>query len=146
MILKSSFNNYNHMLKIEFLFFDKTTCKRCSSTDKSIKLTLNELKKAIKNTKLKINLKEKRLPESKIHLSPTILINGKDIEKIVNKNSKSKTNLCLNCCQLTGNSVNCRTFRYKEKNYDYIPKEMIAEAINIVLKTRKLHDKLLKSA
>jgi hypothetical protein len=124
------------MLKIEFLFFDKIACKRCSSTDKSIKLTLNELKKAIKNTKLKIDFKEKKLPESKIRLSPTILINGKDIEKILNKDSKSKANLCSDCCQLTGNSVNCRTFSYKGKNYDYIPKEMITEAINTVLKTQ----------
>jgi hypothetical protein len=97
---------------------------------------LNELKKAIKNTKLKIDLKEKKLPRSKTHFSPTILINGKDIEKILNKNSKSKTNPCSDCCQLTGSSVNCRTFRYKGKNYDYIPKEMITEAINTVLKTQ----------
>jgi len=124
------------MLKIEFLYYDKTTCKRCTSTDKAVKLTLKELKKAVKSTNVKIDLKEKKLPESKIHLSPSILINGKDIEKILNKNSKSKTNLCSDCCQLIGNSVNCRTFRYKGKNYDYIPKEMITEAINTVLKTQ----------
>jgi hypothetical protein len=124
-----------NMLKIEFLYYNKTTCERCASTDKAVKLTLKELKKAIKNTKVKIELKKKKLPESKIHLSPTILINGKDIEKILNKNSKSKTNLCSDCCQLIGNSVNCRTFRYKGKNYDYIPKGMIKEAINFILKS-----------
>ena len=88
------------------------------------------------NTKMKIDFKEKKLPESKIHLSPTILIKIKDIEKILNKNLKSKTSLCSDCCQLVGNSVNCRTFRYKDKNYDYIPKEMIMKAINIILKNR----------
>jgi len=126
------------MLKIEFLYYDKTTCERCASTDKAVKLTLKELKKVIKSTNVKIDLKEKKLPESKIHLSPTILINGKDIEKILNKNSKSKTNLCSDCCQLIGNSVNCRTFMYKGENYDYMPKEMIREAINTVLETRKI--------
>jgi len=74
------------MLKITFLYYDKTTCKRCISTDRSVKLTLKELKKAIKSAKVKIELKERKLPESKIHLSPTILINGKDIEKFLNKN------------------------------------------------------------
>lgn len=122
------------MLKIEFLYYDKATCKRCVSTDKSIKLTLEELKKAIKSTKLKINLKEKKLPKSKTHLSPSILINGKDIEKLVSKNSKLKSNVCSDCCKLIGHTVNCRIFDYRGKNYNYIPKEMIIEAIKIVLK------------
>lgn len=122
-----------NMLKIEFLYYNKTTCKRCASTDKSVKLTLKELKKAIKNTKIKIEFKEKQLPGSKIHLSPTILINGKDIEKILNKNSKLKSNVCPDCCQLSGQFVSCRTFNYKGKSYDYVPKEMIMEAINIIL-------------
>jgi len=123
------------MLKITFLYYNKTTCKRCISTDRSVKLTLGELKKAMKNTKMKIDFKERKLPQSKIHFSPSILINGKDVEKLVNRNSKLKSNVCSDCCQLTGGSVNCRTFTYKGKNYDYIPKEMIAEAIKIVSKT-----------
>jgi hypothetical protein len=123
------------MLKIEFLYYDKNTCKRCASTNKSVKLTLKELKKVMTDSKQKIKYKESRLLKSKINLSPTILINDKDIEKILNKNSKSKNNLCSDCCKLIGNSVNCRTFRYKGKNYDYIPKEMIMEAIDVVLKS-----------
>jgi len=119
------------MLKIEFLYYDKTVCKRCASTGKSVKLTLKELKKVMKNTEVKIDFKEKRLPKSKIHLSPTILINGKDIEKVLNKNSGLKSNLCSDCCQLIGHSVNCRTFTYKGKKYDYIPKEMIKDAIKL---------------
>jgi len=122
------------MLKIEFLYYDKTTCKRCASTDRSVKLTLKELKKVMKDTKVKIDFKEKKLPKSKIHLSPTILINGKDIEKLLNKNSKSKKNLCSDCCKLIGDSVNCRTFMYKDKNYNHIPRKMIMEAIDTVIK------------
>lgn len=124
------------MLKIEFLYYDKSVCNRCASTDKSIKLTLKELKKAMADAKQKIKYKESRLPKSKINLSPTILINCKDIEKILNKNSKSKKNLCSDCCKLIGNSVNCRTFRYRGKNYNHIPRKMIMEAIGIVLKDK----------
>ena len=124
------------MLKIEFLYYDKTICKRCVSTYKSLELTLKELKKAVKNTKVKIDFKERKLPASKIHLSPSILINGKDIEKLVNKNSKLKSNACSDCCQSTGRSVNCRTFSYRDRSYDYIPKEIIMEAIRIVLKNQ----------
>lgn len=124
------------MLKIEFLYYDKTTCRRCISTDRSVKLTLKELKKVIKDVKVKIDFKEKKLPKSKIYLSPSILINSKDIEKLVNKNSRLKSNICSDCCQSTGHSVNCRTFSYKDKSYDYIPKEMIMEAIKIALRTK----------
>ncbi len=124
------------MLKIEFLYYNKTTCSRCVATNKSVGLSLKELRNVINNVKLEIDFKKKKLPKSKIHLSPSILINGRDIEQIVNKNSKLKSNVCLDCCQLAGHSVNCRTFTYKRKSYDYIPKEMILEAIKISLKTR----------
>lgn len=122
------------MLKIEFLYYDKTVCKRCISTDKSVKSTLKELKNIIKNANVKINLKEKKLPKSKTYLSPSILINGKDIERIVNKNSKLKYNVCRDCCKLISSPVSCRTFNYRNKNYNHIPKKMITEAIKIVLK------------
>ncbi|HKZ45332.1 MAG TPA: DUF2703 domain-containing protein [archaeon] len=124
------------MLKITFLYYDKNTCKRCISTGRSVKLTLKELKELVRGAKLKIDFKEKRLPKSKIHLSPSILIGGKDIEKLVNKNSRLKSNACSDCCQLTGCSVNCRTFNYKGRKYDYIPKKMIMEAIKIALRAQ----------
>jgi len=123
------------MIKIEFLYYNKTKCKRCASTDKSIKLTLGELKKAIKITKSEVILKEKKLPKSKIHLSPTILINGKDIEKILNIKSKLKSNTCLSCCQLIGHTVTCRTFNYKGVKYNFIPRKMIINAIKTTFKT-----------
>ena len=126
------------MLKVEFLYYDKTTCRRCISTDKSLKLTLKELKEAIKNTKVKIDFKEKKLPKSKICLSPSILINGKDVEKLVSKNSKLKSNACSDCCQSTGHPVNCRTFSYRGKSYDYIPKGIIMEAIKVVLRKQQI--------
>ena len=122
------------MLKIEFLYYDKTICKRCISTDRSVKLTLKELKKAMKKSKLKIDFKERKLPKSKTHLSPSIFISGKDIEKIINKNSKLKSNICSDCCKMTGHPVNCRTFNYRGKSYNYIPKKMITEALKTVLK------------
>jgi len=122
------------MLKIEFLYYDKITCRRCISTDRSVELTLKELRKIIKNAKVKIDFKERKLPKSKIHFSPSILINGRDVEKLVNKNSKLKSNACSDCCQSTGHPVNCRTFSYRGRSYDYIPKGMIMEAIKIALR------------
>jgi hypothetical protein len=125
------------MLKIDFLYYDKTLCKRCIITDKSLELTFKELRDVIRNSKMKVILKKRKLPESKIHLSPTILINGRDIEKLLNKNSKFKSNICSSCCQLVGHPVSCRTFSYKGKNYNYIPKEMILEALSLSIKKKQ---------
>jgi hypothetical protein len=119
------------MLKIEFLYYDKTACSRCAATNNSVMQSLKELKEAIAKSKIKIDFNERKLPKSKINLSPSILINGRDIELIVNKNLILKTNECTDCCQLIGYPVNCRTFIYKTKSYDYIPKSMILEAIKI---------------
>ncbi|MEM4267841.1 MAG: DUF2703 domain-containing protein [Candidatus Woesearchaeota archaeon] len=119
------------MLKIEFLYYDKTFCSRCASTDKSVRLSLKELKNVLDNTKSSFDFKEKKLSKSEVHLSPSILINGRDIERLVNKDSMLKSNECVDCCKLVGHPVKCRTFTYKGKSYDYIPKAMILEAIKI---------------
>lgn len=129
-------NEKSEDISIEFQYYDKSICSRCKSTNDSVKLTLKELTQAIKDNHLKVRLKETRLPESKIHLSPSIIINGKDIEKIVNKNSIKNSNACVDCCSLAGHTVNCRTFTYKGKNYDYIPKEMIMDAIKLSAKMK----------
>ena len=121
---------------IEFQYYDKSTCSRCKSTNNSVTLTLKELKQAIKDNHRKVRFKERRLPESKIHLSPSIIINGQDIEKIVNKNTVKKSNSCVDCCSLAGHTVICRTFTYKGKSYDYIPKEMIMDAIKLSAKMK----------
>lgn len=120
-------------LKIEFLYYDKLLCSRCKTTDKNIKKTLLELKKALKDLDLKVEFKEIKLPKSKTRNSPSILINGRDVEKIVNKKAKHKNNICGDCCQLLGESANCRSFTYKGTIYDYIPKQMIKDAIKIIM-------------
>ncbi|MFH0949167.1 MAG: DUF2703 domain-containing protein [Candidatus Aenigmatarchaeota archaeon] len=117
------------MLKIEFLYYDKITCERCVSTDRSVKQTLKELKATMKNVKQDIDFKETKLPESKLRLSPSILINGKDIEIILDKRKKPVSNHCKDCCKMVGHKVQCRTFTYNNRKYDHIPKEMIIEAI-----------------
>jgi len=118
-------------MKIEFMYYDKASCSRCKATDESIQKALHTLKSAIEGTGGKITLKETKLPESKMHLSPSILINGKDIESIVNKKKRMESNKCSDCCKMVGHPVKCRTFRYKGRTYNYISKGMIVAAIRM---------------
>lgn len=118
------------MLKIEFLYYDKTDCKRCIATYKAVK-------SAIKQAGTDVIFTERKLPESRTSISPTVLINGKDVEKILHPNMKIRTNVCRDCCDTA--PVQCRTFTYKGKSYDYIPKKMIKDAIKISLKKAAKH-------
>ena len=111
-------------LTIEFLYYDKTDCKRCVATYKAVK-------QAIKELELPIKLTEKKLPKSKTGISPSVRINGKDIEMVLHRKAKLKTNSCFDCCDTP---VRCRTFTYKGRSCDYMPKSMIKDAINIILK------------
>lgn len=114
---------------VEFKYFDKDTCSRCKTTNIAVQKSLNELKAAAHN--LKILFKEIRLPASQMHLSPSVVINGQDIGQILGED-RLKKNTCGCCSALVGKQVECRTFFYKGDRYDYIPKEMIMEAIRKV--------------
>jgi hypothetical protein len=118
-------------MRIEFMYYDKASCSRCKATDKSMHKALHTLKGAIEDADEKVILKETKLPESKMHLSPSILINGKDIESIVNKKKRMESNKCSDCCKMVGHPVQCRTFRYKGRTYNHIPKGMIVDAIRM---------------
>ena len=68
------------MLKIEFLYYNKTACERCASTNKSVKLSLNELKKAISKIDLKIDhllasYNGKDCQENCVITGPNVLVN-----------------------------------------------------------------------
>ena len=125
------------MLKIEFLYYDKNSCERCRVSSKSLSATMSELRNVIKTSPEEIILKETKLPASKLLQSPTILINGKDVETLVNGKKDRTSNECSDCCSLVGRSVNCRSFTYRGRKYDYIPRAMISEAIDIVSRAKK---------
>jgi len=69
--------------------------------------------------------------------SPTIRINGVDIEEILAGKLEIKDSYCEPCAsgcgescpESTGGGTQCRIVEYKGKVYEAVPKEMIKEAI-----------------
>jgi hypothetical protein len=55
--------------------------------------------------------------------SPTIRINGEDIDLVANES------LCTECGDLCKDTVSCRVWTYEGENYTEPPKEMIIVAI-----------------
>lgn len=114
---------------IDFLYLDVTVCERCQGTDKSLDEAIGEVANILAATGIdvkvnKINvLNEELAIKHKFLTSPTIRINGKDIQM------DYKESLCESCGDLCGDEVDCRVWIYQGKEYSSPPKAMIIEAI-----------------
>jgi glutaredoxin len=119
-------------MKIQLLYiFD---CPWCVKTKRLIGESLRELKVKAKTEEILIDT-EKKANRYKFVGSPTVRINGKDIQKKVTKAP------CLPCEELADLNVSttefvkqeckcgCRIYFYRGKLYPYPPKGMIKEAI-----------------
>ncbi len=142
----------NKKLKIDFLYLDLSTCDRCRVTDKVLDDALDELRKEIRSVKevtinkIKITSNEEAKRYDFVR-SPTIRINGVDIEEILSGKLEIKDNYCKSCAsgcgescsEATGGGTQCRIVEYKGKTHEAVPKEMIKDAIKkvLVIETKK---------
>lgn len=122
------------IMKIQLLYI--LDCPWCVKTKELIKGSLKELGATADVEEILIDSDEKAR-KYKFKGSPTIRIDGKDIQEEV---SKAR---CLPCEELSGKvkgttkfvkqecGCGCRTYSYKGKQYPYPPKEMIKEAIKV---------------
>lgn len=116
-------------IRIDFLYLDLSVCTRCQGTDSSLDEALAEVSKVLEATGVevvvnKINVTNEELAiKHKFVSSPTIRVNGKDIQMEV------KESLCESCGDLCGDEVDCRVWVYQGKEYNVPPKAMIIEAI-----------------
>jgi len=119
-------------MKIQLLYI--LDCPWCVKTKKLIRESLKELGVKADIEEILIDSDEKA-KKYKFVGSPTIRVNGKDIQKEVNKGQ------CLPCEELVKHTeeatefvkqecrYGCRIYFYKGKQYPYPSKEMIKEAI-----------------
>lgn len=117
-------------ITVEWFYFDKDgkTCSRCRSSAENIRNVVRKMTTPLKNIKVDIELKEIPLPESEIHKSNTLKINGTDIWAILD-NSKSIMTKCSDCSDLTGKEVDCIAYNYQGMDTEIISEQMIEEAI-----------------
>lgn len=116
-------------LQIEFKYLDKTTCSRCRTTDKIVEKTLQDLREVIQDAGVEIELKTTKLPTSKLSQSNSVLINGIDIQDLINEGKTQMYTPCRGCSTIMDGPCDCRAYTYRGKKYTNIPKEMLREAI-----------------
>jgi len=116
-------------LRIEFRYVDRKTCSRCRTTDKNAGKTVQGLRKALEEAGVAVDFKTTKLPVSKLAQSNSILINGKDVEEIINGKKNVRSSACRGCSEIMESPCECRTYVYRGRKYSYIPNMMIREAI-----------------
>ncbi len=131
-------------LVIDFLYLDLCRCERCQSADQTLDEVLAELRselKVIDYLKInKIRMTDKTDEERyDFKRSPTIRINGKDVEEVVSGELRITDNYCGSCSDICGEDTNCRTFKYKGETSEDIPKGLLKEGL---LKTLSQYEDL----
>lgn len=114
---------------IDFLFLDLDQCTRCAGTESRLETALEEIVEELLS-------QDRRVVLNKVHVvteelarqhrflsSPTIRVNGHDIQMEVHENN------CTECGDLCGDTVDCRTWVYDGVEYDVPPKELLIEGI-----------------
>lgn len=126
---ESSAQSEKRHMNIDFLYLDLTVCNWCQGTEASLDAAIAEVATVLNVTGIevtvnKINvISEEQARQLQFISSPTIRINGRDIQLDV------KESLCDSCGDLCGDDVDCRVWVYQGKEYTVPPKAMIIEAI-----------------
>lgn len=117
-------------VKIEWRHYVKEgkTCERCAETGLNLSQVLKSIQEDYSARGIAIELKEIKLPESRISESNMIFINDKPLEEIIS-GTQAQENDCCSCGELTGKQTNCRTLCYQGKTYEAISVELIKLAI-----------------
>ncbi len=116
-------------LYIDFLYLDLSVCERCQGTENNLDEAIEEVSGVLKAAGFeivanKVNIMTKELAmQHKFLSSPTIRINGNDIELEVKESS------CKECGDLCGDNVDCRVWTYDGIEYTEPPKAMFVNAI-----------------
>lgn len=118
-------------VEIEFLYLDLSVCERCRGTDASLDAAVAEVSGVLKAAGFdvvvnKTNITSRELAVKHRFLSsPTIRVNGKDIQPDVRESAcESCTDLCA-----CGDSVDCRVWLHDGAEHTVPPEEFIINAI-----------------
>ena len=118
------------ILTVDFLYLDLSVCTRCQTSENNLDDSLQtivgllgDIGHTITLNKIFIETEAQTIQHQFIS-SPTIRINGRDIEMTV------KESYCSTCSSLTNEaSIYCRTWNYKGKEYSAPPQALIIDAI-----------------
>lgn len=116
-------------LRLEFMYIDLNVCERCLGTDRSLDEAAIEIESLLQSIGYKLEVRktlveaEEQAKRLKFISSPTIRINGRDIQM------ELKESLCESCAAICDTYVDCRIWIWQGKEYASPPKAMIIDAV-----------------
>ena len=117
-------------IEIDFMYLDVSVCTRCQGTDASLEEAVSEVARVLELAGAEVVVRkthiqsEHQAQEMGFVSSPTILINGRDIQEF------PKESLCESCTDLVGGEpCNCRVWTYEGREYNAPPTALIEDAI-----------------
>lgn len=117
-------------LDIDLMYIDLSVCDRCQGTEQNLEQAIDAVKPLLRTAGFRVNLRkllienEEQAQELRFASSPTIRINGQDIQL------EAKESHCSSCSSLVDDEpVDCRSWTYLGDSFDAPPTEMIIEAI-----------------
>ena len=117
-------------IEIDFMYLDLSVCTRCQGTDTSLDEAISEITRVLEIAGVEVVLRkthiqsEQQARELGFASSPTILVNGRDIQE------ELKESPCESCTDLIcGEPCDCRVWTYEGKEYAAPPPALIVDAI-----------------
>ena len=117
-------------IKVDYLYIDLNVCDRCLGTDTALYEAIRDTGQILETSGIELSLTktlvetEEQAAELGFLTSPTIRINGRDIQNDI------KESTCESCGDICGDSdIDCREWEYQGKVYNVAPKGLIVDAI-----------------
>jgi hypothetical protein len=122
-------NSFVTPIRIDAFYLDAIVCERCRNTLSSLNDALELLKPILDLAGIPFTVHRVHIDSlalAKRHRfvsSPTVRVNGVDVAEELTENP------CLQCGELCGDHVTCRTFTYHGKTTTELPVGLIVEAV-----------------
>ncbi len=116
-------------IAIDFLYLDLEVCGRCQGTDAVLEEAIADVGGVLNAAGMEVSVNKINVATEALAIryrfesSPTIRVNGKDIDMAMEENR------CESCGELCGEDVDCRVWTYQGIQYDIPPKALIVNAI-----------------
>jgi hypothetical protein len=118
-------------IEIELLALDLSTCTRCLGTLKNIETAVQVVEKTLQAKGVDLQVRKTLIEseeQARLHRfssSPTVRVNGRDL---VLEAVESKCDSCTDLCGCE-EGTSCRVWKYRGKEYNEAPVELVVEAI-----------------
>ena len=122
-------------LDIEFLYLDLSVCERCQGTESSLEGALAEVARVLELAGVEVTLRrvhvqtEQQARDLGFVSSPTLRINGRDIQMVRGNPADVKESPCNCSGSLCGQDIDCRDWVFEGQEYETPPVALIVDAI-----------------